>query len=276
MSPSNLTQRLTTAGVMIPLLIGLLFWGPAWGWLLFLLAVGVVSSLELFGMTHPGDRVAQGVGVSLTWWVILAVWLSPIEPRMLLSTLLLLPFASMVLALWRLGDTKSAALRVAVGAFGPLWMGSGIGAIALLRLAPGGHGAAYVVLSMVLGWIGDTGAYFSGRAFGRHKLYEAVSPKKTVEGAVGGLAATIAGALATRALILPWLPIRDAVVLGVLGSVLGMFGDLGESLLKRSMGVKDSGGIFPGHGGMLDRVDAVLITAPVTLLYVVWFQGWSP
>jgi phosphatidate cytidylyltransferase len=276
MAASNLTLRLATAGVMLPLLLALLFVGPAWGWLLFLLLVGVVGGVELFGMTHAGDRVATVVGVGLIWWVVLAFWFSPSDPRVLVSTLLVFPFVSVLFTLWRLGDIPTAALRMTTATFGPLWIGCGVGAIALLRVEPSGRGASYVVLSMVLAWIADTGGYFAGRAFGKHKLYQKVSPKKTVEGAAGGMVATIAGAIVVKLILLPGMPYRDAVVLGVLGALLGMFGDLGESLLKRSIGVKDSGGIFPGHGGMLDRVDAVLITAPLTLLYLVWFQGWSP
>ncbi len=272
MAASNLTIRLATAAVMIPLLLGLLFYGPAWGWLLFILAVAVVGAYELFGMTHPGDRTARSCGVLLTWAVTLAIWFFDDEPRLSLTVLLAVPFLSVALTLWRLGDIPTAALRIAAATFGPLWIGAGLGAIALVRLRGGDDGAALVVLSLGLAWLGDTGGYFAGRAFGKHKLYEPVSPKKTVEGAIGGVAGTVAGALAIRLLLLPSLPIRDAVILGALGSVFGIVGDLGESLLKRSVGVKDSGGIVPGHGGILDRIDAVLITAPIVLLYLIWFR----
>jgi phosphatidate cytidylyltransferase len=273
MAASNLTLRFATAGVAIPLLVALLFFGPPWGWLLFLLAVAIVGAFEVFAMTHPGDRVAAVLGTGLTWWVILAIWFAPREPRVLLTTVILIPIASVALTLWRLGNMTTAALRVAAATFGPLWVGGGIGAIALLRVAPGDEGPGYVVLSLVIAWIADTGAYFAGKTFGKHPLYASVSPKKTVEGAMGGVVACILGALATRWLVIPAMPVRDAVAIGALGSVLGIFGDLGESLLKRSTGIKDSGSVFPGHGGMLDRVDAVLVTAPLTLLYVVWLRG---
>ena len=129
------------------------------------------------------------------------------------------------------------------------------------------------MLSLGLAWIGDTGGYFAGRAFGKHKLYERVSPKKTVEGAIGGVMSTIAFAVVMSVFFIPSLPVRDAVILGAVGAVLGICGDLGESLLKRSVGVKDSGGIVPGHGGILDRIDALLLTGPVTLLYLLWLRG---
>jgi phosphatidate cytidylyltransferase len=273
MAASNLALRFATAGVAIPLLLALLFVGAPWGWLLFLVLVAVVGGAELFGITHPGDRVAAMVGVGLVLCVLLSIWVAPDHPRVFLTGLLLLPFFSVAFTLWRLGEMKTAAVRLAATTFGPLWLGGGIGAIALLRVAPGPDGPAFVVLCLVLAWLADTGAYFAGRMFGKHKLYEPVSPSKTVEGAMGGVAGGIVGALAVHWAILPALPVRDAVLLGALASVGGMVGDLGESLLKRSVGVKDSGSIFPGHGGMLDRIDAVLVTAPLTLIYVLWFRG---
>jgi phosphatidate cytidylyltransferase len=256
--------------VAVPLLLVLLFLGPAWGWLLFLLGIGVVAAVELFGMTHPNDKVALACGVATIWAVTLGIWFGVDRPLVLLTVLLALPFASVLLALWRLGDIPTAALRLAMSTFGPLWIGAGLGSIALLRLKGGDQGAYFVVLSLALAWLADTGGYFAGRAFGKHKLYEKVSPKKTVEGAFGGVAAAVIAAVVMSLFFLPSMSLRDAVLLGALGGFLGMLGDLGESLLKRSVGVKDSGGIVPGHGGILDRIDAVLVTAPLTLLYLLW------
>ena len=271
MAASNLTLRLATAVVAIPLLFLLLFLGEPWWWLAFLHVVALVGAYELFGMTHPGDAVARVCGVALTWGVMLSFWFGALtDMRILLTAVLVLPCLSVLLTLWRLGDIKTSGFHVAAATFGPLWLGGGLGAIALVRAKGGDFGAAYVVFVLGLAWVSDTGGYFAGRAFGKNKLYERVSPKKTVEGAIGGVVATIAFAIAIRFVILQALSIRDAVILGVLGSVLGMAGDLGESLLKRSTGVKDSGGIVPGHGGILDRIDAVLITSPLVLIYLLW------
>ena len=271
MAASNLAMRLGTAVVMIPLLFLLLYLGPAWGWLLFLMVIGAVAAFELFGMTHPGDRIAQGVSTLLVWGVMLAFWFEKSHPNLLLTTLLLLPLISIIFSLWRLNDVKPAAMQMAATTFGPLWIGSGIGAIALLRVEPQRSGAGLVVFSLMLAWMSDTGGYFAGRTFGKHKLYPKVSPKKTVEGAIGGVVATVIGAVISHFVLVPSIRLRDCVILGAVCSVLGMVGDLGESLLKRSVGVKDSGGIVPGHGGILDRADAVVITAPLLLLYLRWF-----
>jgi phosphatidate cytidylyltransferase len=144
--------------------------------------------------------------------------------------------------------------------------------LALLKRDGGSDGPSFVLLSLMLAWMSDTGGYFAGRFLGRHKLYEAVSPKKTVEGALGGLAGSVGGALLGSFLYLRSLPVPHAIALGLLGGALGQLGDLGESLVKRSVGVKDSGGVVPGHGGILDRVDALLVTATLCFLYVLFVR----
>jgi len=126
------------------------------------------------------------------------------------------------------------------------------------------------MLVFFFSWMSDTGGYFAGRFLGKHKLYEAVSPKKTVEGSLGGLAGGLAGMFLTRAVLLPDLPLSHGIPLALGATALGQAGDLGESVLKRSTGVKDSGAIVPGHGGILDRVDALMMTSVVVYLYVVW------
>jgi phosphatidate cytidylyltransferase len=125
-------------------------------------------------------------------------------------------------------------------------------------------------MTLMFAWLADTGGYFTGRFFGRHKLYEAVSPKKTTEGLVGALLAAVLGALLAHFWYLPVIPLVDAVVLALVAGLFGQLGDLGESLLKRSTGVKDSGEIVPGHGGMLDRLDALFVTSALVYLYTLW------
>jgi phosphatidate cytidylyltransferase len=129
-------------------------------------------------------------------------------------------------------------------------------------------GPQWLFLALALAFSSDTLAYFAGRGFGKHKLYEAVSPKKTIEGSIGGL---FGGVIAMVGFghywLAPELPIVHAVVLGVIGSVLGQLGDLVESMIKRTFGIKDSGNVLPGHGGMLDRVDGLLFVAPLVYYY---------
>jgi phosphatidate cytidylyltransferase len=127
----------------------------------------------------------------------------------------------------------------------------------------------YTVLSIfVTIWVCDSGAYFAGRAFGRHKLFPRVSPKKTWEGAVAGFVAALLMFVVLRGLLLPYLSLRDALVCGGVIGVFGQVGDLAESLLKRDAGVKDSSTIIPGHGGVLDRFDSLLFVAPLLFVYL--------
>jgi phosphatidate cytidylyltransferase len=136
------------------------------------------------------------------------------------------------------------------------------------------HGGSWVFLSMMLAWLSDTGAYFAGKYLGKHKLYPKLSPKKTVEGSVGGLAGSAVGATIASLWLIPGLPLGQALLLALFGGALGQAGDLFESLLKRSTGVKDSGRVLPGHGGLLDRVDALMFTASATYLYAsIFFPG---
>lgn len=269
---SNLATRLLTAGVGIPVILGLLYLGPPWAFLVVISIAAAIAAFELYGMTNPGDRVMQTLGAVLVVGVIYVLWTYGTDARVLLTLLLLVPLLAQILVLWRLGEMKTAALRVTAGAFSPLYVGGGLGVLALLRRDAGDDGAGFVVLAFTLSWLSDTGAYFAGRFLGRNKLYEAVSPKKTREGALGGLAGAVVGALAGHFFYLQSLPLLDAIVLGVVAGGLGQVGDLGESLLKRSVDVKDSGGIVPGHGGILDRVDALMVTGALSFLYVMWLR----
>ena len=118
-------------------------------------------------------------------------------------------------------------------------------------------------------WLSDTGAYFAGRALGKHKMAPILSPKKSMEGAVGGFVSALIAAFVARWLAFDHLAIWQVIVLAVVANFLAQMGDLSESLLKRSYGVKDSGNVIPGHGGVLDRVDALIFSAPWVYIFAV-------
>ena len=117
-------------------------------------------------------------------------------------------------------------------------------------------------------WMCDSAAYFAGRAFGKNKLFERVSPKKTWEGAVAGLIGAVAAFIAGKLLVLPYLGLLEAGVCGAIVGIAGQMGDLAESLLKRDAGVKDSSALIPGHGGVLDRFDSLLLSSPLLFLFL--------
>jgi phosphatidate cytidylyltransferase len=268
---SNLALRLATAGISVPVILGLLFLAPPWAFYLLVLGAALVGAHELFAMTHPKDRISQAIGVLLSLAASLTVYLYPDDSRSLLAVLVAVPVSGPILTLARLRPIETAGLRACAMGFAPLFVVVPLTLLAVLREKLGQVGSGAVLLALGLGWFTDTGAYFAGRFLGRHKLYEAVSPNKTVEGAVGGLVAAVFWAvLASQTYLRGTLPLAHTVPLGLVAGALGQAGDLGESLLKRSMGVKDSGALVPGHGGVLDRVDALIVTAVVVYLYVQW------
>jgi phosphatidate cytidylyltransferase len=210
-------------------------------------------------------------GVLFTGTVAGCVYFDAARSNVLLTLLLVMPMLSMLVPLFRFRSIEQAGLGLMAAAAGPFYVGGLLVTLALLRRDLGDEGARWVVLALSIAWLADTGAYFTGRAFGKAKLYPAVSPGKTRAGLYGALAAAaLAGALAST-LYLPRIPLLHGLLLGLIAGLLGQLGDLVESLLKRSVGVKDSGSLIPGHGGILDRVDALLFVSPVVYLYALWF-----
>ena len=170
-----------------------------------------------------------------------------------------------LLFLFRIGDIRHVARDFSFLVAGLLYVPLLLAPLILVRYEP--FGSQWIFLIMAIVMAGDSGAYYVGSAVGKRKLYPVVSPNKSVEGALGGVAGSVAGALIARATFFPQLTLLDAVATALLLGVLGQLGDLFESLLKRSFGVKDSGSIIPGHGGILDRLDSILFAAPAAFYY---------
>jgi phosphatidate cytidylyltransferase len=269
---SNLTIRIATSVVAVPLLLWAIFGCPAWAWYLVVLTAVAVGSKELFAMTHPGDPVAQTIGAATSLGVSLALYFFIADARAVLMVLLAAPLLGTLVPLWRLGEIPTAGLRMMAGIAGPLYLGGLLTTSGLLRRDLGADGAGYVLLSLGIAWLADTGGYFFGRFLGRAKLYPAISPKKTQAGFVGALVGAVLAGVAAHYWFLPRIPLWHALVLGLVAGGLGQLGDLAESLLKRSTGNKDSGRVLPGHGGLLDRIDALLIVSPIVYAYAIWID----
>jgi phosphatidate cytidylyltransferase len=257
--------------VALPLLLLALFRGPALLMVVIVAGALLVALVEFYRLLEARGVVPLRVpGLLLA----AALFLDTAYPARQPAPLW--PLAALVLlgAALRRGSTLAASVPAAAGTLlAAVYVGALGGTIAGLRtLEPAAAGAWRLALLLGIVMAADTLAFFVGCAFGRRRLAPAVSPSKTVEGALGGLAGGVLGALALRALGLPTLPTVHAAVLGVAVAALGIVGDLDESLIKRWAGVKDSGGLFPGHGGMLDRLDSLLFGAPVLYYYFLYMR----
>ncbi|MBI5515056.1 MAG: phosphatidate cytidylyltransferase [Deltaproteobacteria bacterium] len=264
---SNLAFRFLTAAIGVPVILAILYLAPLWGWYLLCGASMAVAAAEFFGMTHPGDRPGQVLGTLLSVGVFSLLCYTRFgETRptvMLFAVLALVPLA-LLFALARPRELPTALPRTTALVFGPLYVGAGMAALAALRtVGTGTQGAGLALMTMMIAWFSDTGGYFAGKNIGGPKLYPEVSPNKTWSGGVGGVLGSMLGAAFAHFVYLRELPLVPGLLLAAAAGVFGQVGDFCESALKRSAGVKDSGGILPGHGGILDRVDALLFAALV-------------
>lgn len=254
------TRRALTAAIGIPLVLLPLFLG-GWVWTALLAALALLGAREWIGL-------ARASGLTPTVPVVLGGTLllygcAVFRPHLLPGAGAVLVGAALAAQLSPAGRRQAAA-NAGVTLLGPLYVSS-FAALDLLRRLPGG--LAWTLLVVVSVWAADSAAYFGGRALGRHLLAPAVSPAKTWEGAASGELGGVVAALAAAALAA--LPLAAAAAVGALAGSVGLLGDLAESALKRAAGVKDSGALLPGHGGVLDRFDAMLFVAPVAYVLLV-------
>jgi phosphatidate cytidylyltransferase len=266
---SNLTLRLLTAAVTVPLLLYSLFLPPKWLFPGLTTLVCVLSAYELFAMVAPEHKITRYWGVLSSLALCLIVGCVP-NPAWVTPTFVVVTCGGLLTSLIQVEPIEHAAARAAWAVAGPLYLGGLFGVIALLFHQP--HGGEWVVLAMLYAFWSDTAGYFVGRSMGKTKLYVTVSPNKTVEGSIGGLLGALLGGLIAHFWFLPSLGLVPAIFLSIIAAAIGQLGDLCESLIKRSTGVKDSGNLLPGHGGFLDRVDALLFTSATVYVYVAW-QG---
>ena len=248
------------------ILIPLLLFGGYWG--VFALAVFavVLGVREFVGFALP-RRPPGTLFLAIVMAELLCIGVALGRFEVLAAAIGFAVFGSTLWTMFTARSTEGLGDRAARLLIGVAYVGALVGFLPLLRAEPGGLG--WMWLAFGLAWCGDTGGYFAGKAFGRHKMSPLISPKKTWEGFAGGVLLAVFWASLFKLLFFPSMTTLDCVVLGIAGDVAGVVGDLVESVFKRSYRVKDSGRFLPGHGGFLDRVDSVLFTLPVTYLYVV-------
>lgn len=265
------------------LLLTLIYFGG----LPFTLTIGLLTTLAILEYAEliKKQNLRSQTGVMISCSLILLALIHVVASNFGLNSLEALIIGERVLSLMLIvvfivvfikellrGDPEQGAANAAANLFGTVYIGFMFAYILLLRFIPGQDGLFYVLFTVLVTWANDSFAYFIGVNFGRHKLSPKISPKKSIEGSVGG----IGGGLLT-AVVLGWFFHKSAHLMLILGSlvvVAGQFGDLVESVIKRNAGVKDSGHFLPGHGGVLDRFDSLLLSAPVVYYIVVCFAPY--
>ncbi len=262
-----LLSRVLTAVLLLTVFVPAVLWAPAWLWAILMAAVVGMAAYEWARLSHFPPLSARAYAILLTLCALALpyVWA---EDWLFFQTgliVLAIAFWLVIAPLWLLGrwHAEQTFVRAAVGVvlLLPTWA-------ALLYLHA--RGPAMLIGVMAIVWIADTAAYFAGRHFGRNKLAPTISPGKTWEGVVGALIALMlyAGVLSLFSK-LPLLPLFIAVA-GLL--YISVLGDLFESWIKRVSGMKDSGDVLPGHGGVLDRIDALTSTLPIATGVLMWLE----
>jgi phosphatidate cytidylyltransferase len=286
-------KRVATAAVLIPFVVGLVVFGST-AWVALALALVVVLALfEYFSLGDAiGHRAYRFWTASCALLLVYVQWFAAIEPTYQLAggltlhrqigrfagglgsidgVFFLFVLGVAALTLWTKRPLVEALPAAGISASGLLLVAFPL-TFAVRLHGLGDEGPRVLLFALVITWVGDTAAYFVGRAIGKHPMAPHLSPKKTWE----GTAASFVGSLLVGVLFARWLsaPVPHLLAMAGAGNVAGQAGDLLESAYKRSAGVKDSGGLLPGHGGILDRIDALILAIPVVWYY--WMLIYSP
>jgi phosphatidate cytidylyltransferase len=260
--------RVLSGLALVPILFAVVWLLPPAYFAGLAAAAGVIGQWELYTMAKArGISPLNGVGTALGALIIINVY-QPLYPFpggpvfwITLSVLVV-----MTARLFSRRPVEGALEDIAVTLLGIFYVAMLFGF--QVAVHAGGSGKRWLVFLFLAIWASDTGAYYAGTALGRHRLYEKISPKKSIEGLVGGTLASAVIAVLCKVWLVPALGWVEAALLGAFLALVGTVGDLVESLIKRSAGVKDSGTLIPGHGGILDRMDSMLFAAPVLFYYL--------
>ncbi|MDP9066850.1 MAG: phosphatidate cytidylyltransferase [Actinomycetota bacterium] len=264
--PPKAGRSLKQAVITALILLALIIIGALIGKTAFFVLVSVVVLTALFelydALLQTGHRPNMVFGLLCGFALLLVAFLE--RPALIAVVLALTMYGAFLLAL-RPGRGATAASDVAWTVLGVAWIaGGGAAATSILQLE---DGIFLLVAYILITALDDIGAYFAGTRFGRHKMAPSISPAKSWEGWIGGFASSLAGGLFFAALLESLDPLHGLAV-GAISGLLAPVGDLVESLAKREIGIKDSGRLLPGHGGLLDRLDAILFCAPAVYLYL--------
>ena len=259
-------KRWLTALVAIPLLVFMIGFGPRWLFYLFLYLISLLSLEEFYAITSPDlPKIIKITSFLVAFLLFQIIYLH----KILLAPAILTLWVFIPMVWYMLNpSTKQQAVTSEIGmaAMGPFYLVIPLAMLILIDIMP--NGKIWIAFLLVVIFATDTGGFYFGRFFGKHKLYKAISPKKTWEGAVGSLISSLMfGNIFLKIThIDTFNPKTFALILSL--SVISQIGDLSESMLKRNHGIKDSGTILPGHGGILDRIDGLIFSIPILYIYL--------
>jgi len=260
---AGLGKRVASALVLLPIFVWIVVAAPAWVYGVMVVGVAALGQWEFTGMfERAGIRTFRVVGLVAGTVLTASFGVGALDPPVALTFVVLSLLAA---SLHRLRSERAAWEPLAVTALGICYVNWLLGyGFWLYRLEAG---TDWVLLLVWVTWLGETAAYAIGSLLGRRKLAPALSPKKTVEGALAQLAVSVVAGVAAGAWFFPGLTALQACAIGLVLGIAGQVGDLAESALKRSVGAKDAGHLIPGHGGILDRIDGLLFNTPVLFYY---------
>lgn len=252
-------KRILTAAVLVGIVVAILMWAPIWLFKILILLMVTGALYEFYRMVLPRDyfNIMAGILFGLTFSTILIFagyrdWFIPV---------FLGAFFVLILAYMLYSTTvEEVVSRLGLVLFGTVYLSFTLPAFVWLRTSD--HGKALIVFTIAIVAVSDTFAYGAGKLIGRHKMSPLISPNKTVEGLVSSFFGGVLAAIICWQIFWPELGIGLVIFLGLIVSLIGGLGDLFESLIKRGCHVKDSGNLLPGHGGILDRLDALIFSAP--------------
>jgi phosphatidate cytidylyltransferase len=259
-------KRLISAVFILPPLLVIVRFGSPVHFLLLLTLVVVIALLEFYRMlAAKGVPCRKWLGVGIGIFLPLTFYMGGMASHVAIAAAIMLSF---ITGLFERQELAMALQSLAFTLLGVFYVGWLLSHVILLRLLTEGIYYVFYVFGVV--WLGDAVAMGTGTLLGRSKLAPTISPLKTIEGAIGGLIGSICGAVLGGMWLLDDVTLLQCIAMGVILAVLGQLGDLSESFLKRSVGIKDSSAIIPGHGGMLDKVDGILFGAPALYYYVLY------
>lgn len=265
-------QRLVAGLAGLAIILPAIIWGglPAIT-VIILIALGIALD-EFAGMAAPEHRMRARLVLFLGGGLVHGVF--AFAPQFGLVAVAVAVMLAMVVPMFAEPDVKLAGEQALRFGFGVVYAPLMLAPLEWIRREPDGLALIFFVLAVT--WLGDTGAYFAGRIAGKTPLFPRVSPKKTREGVIGGMILSVIGACVVKVVGGVTMSMTEVIVLAAVLDLAGVVGDLAESMLKRASGVKDSGKIMPGHGGILDRIDSLLFTAPLLLAYLQLRPLWAP